>query len=67
MKIRIDDIQILRAIAAMAVLFFHAEREIFSVSGTVFGRIFVNVAWLGQIGVDVFFVISGFIVFFVHH
>jgi len=28
MRKHIDDIQILRAVAAMAVLFFHAEREL---------------------------------------
>ena len=64
---RIDDIQILRALAAMAVLFFHVEREIFTTTDTGLGRLFADVAWLGQVGVDIFFVISGFIMFFVHH
>lgn len=67
MKRHIDDIQILRAVAAIAVLFFHLEREISGSRPGAFGTTFVDVAWLGQVGVDIFFVISGFIMYFVHY
>jgi exopolysaccharide production protein ExoZ len=50
----------------MAVLFFHVERELFSARPGAFGSLFVDFAWLGQVGVDIFFVISGFIMYFVH-
>ena len=46
----IKNLQILRAIAAMLVVFFHCD--------------FLNVK-IGQFGVDIFFVISGFIISFV--
>ena len=42
-----SDIQVLRGIAVLAVLLFHASERIFP---------------LGYLGVDVFFVISGFVV-----
>jgi len=65
-KKHINDIQILRAVAAMAVLFYHVERELSSTHSGEIGPLFVDIAWLGQAGVDVFFVISGFIMYFVH-
>lgn len=66
MQKHIDDIQILRALAAMAVLFFHVERELSGGHPALFPTLFVDAAWLGQAGVDIFFVISGFIMYFVH-
>lgn len=51
----------------MAVLLFHVERELNSIHPSVFGALFVDAAWLGQVGVDIFFVLSGFIMYFVHH
>ncbi|HWY63121.1 MAG TPA: acyltransferase [Rhizomicrobium sp.] len=50
-----------RAVAAMAVVFFHAD----GVAGQFHGPDF---AWMyfGQLGVDFFFVLSGFIIFFAH-
>ena len=66
MKKHIDDIQVLRAVAALAVLFFHIEREISSARTGAFSDLFMDAAWLGQVGVDIFFVISGFIMYFVH-
>lgn len=67
MQKHLDDIQILRAVAAIAVLFFHVERELSRGHPSLFTPLFVNSAWLGQAGVDIFFVISGFIMYFVHH
>lgn len=60
------DIQMLRAVAAFAVLFFHVEREISRGDPNLFSTFFVSFAWLGQSGVDIFFVISGFIMYHVH-
>ena len=44
---RRHDIQILRGVSVLAVLFFHVNKEVFS---------------FGYLGVDVFFVISGFVI-----
>jgi len=62
--VRLGDLQSLRGIAALMVVLFHAS-EIFKER---FGA-----AWTGNgfragfVGVDVFFVISGFIILWVHH
>jgi len=47
MNLRRNDVQVLRGIALLGVLFFHA-------SGTIFGN--------GYLGVDIFFLISGFVI-----
>ncbi|SMH40668.1 acyltransferase family protein [Mesorhizobium australicum] len=66
MKQQLDEIQILRAVAALAVLVFHTEREIAMLDPVGVIWFLRNAAWLGQFGVDIFFVISGFIMFYVH-
>jgi peptidoglycan/LPS O-acetylase OafA/YrhL len=54
---RIDNLDVLRAVAALAVCFFHFRR------GSMFeGSFYQEVASFGHYGVDVFFVISGFVI-----
>ncbi|MBN8246730.1 MAG: acyltransferase [Verrucomicrobia bacterium] len=61
--VRLGDLQSLRGIAALMVVLFHA--------GEIFKERF-GAAWMGNVfragfvGVDVFFVISGFIILWVH-
>jgi len=65
MRIRMDSIQALRAIAAIAVVFCHAQGHLIGFQK----KYGLGDAWLnlvdpfrvGQCGVDIFFVISGFI------
>jgi exopolysaccharide production protein ExoZ len=59
---RIFSIQSLRFIAALLVVYFHAASEAFLASGDfgVTGRI---VEIVGAVGIDIFFVISGFVIF----
>lgn len=60
---KLDSLQWARALAAVSVCLFHAaERTGKSVSAPEFSRFFES----GKLGVDLFFVISGFIIFFVH-
>jgi len=62
--VRLADLQSLRGIAALMVVLFHAG-EIFRER---FGALWMgNVFRAGFVGVDVFFVISGFIILWVHH
>lgn len=58
MKNQIVSIQILRAIAAWLVVMHHFGKELTSSFGNFFEQ-------QGNFGVDIFFVISGFIIFFV--
>ncbi len=66
MKRQLDDIQMLRAVAAIAVLVYHTERELLALHPGDIAVLFTGVAWIGQFGVDIFFVISGFIMYYVH-
>lgn len=63
---KILSLEALRGIAALLVLLFHASQavDIFTQTET---KIFKNFFSLGTKGVDLFFVLSGFIIFFVHH
>ncbi|MGE0313668.1 MAG: acyltransferase family protein [Lautropia sp.] len=61
---RVDAIQWLRGMAAMLVVFDHAALlalENAPQAGGAWRLQWFNLAWLGGIGVDVFFVISGFV------
>lgn len=60
---KIESLQLIRAVAAIAVVFFHATILIAERSGIApFGNVFIT----GNRGVDLFFVLSGFIIATVH-
>jgi exopolysaccharide production protein ExoZ len=58
-RLKLDSIQYLRAIAAIAVVFGHGSTSLFAN-----GRALIPLAQIGAKGVDLFFVISGFLMFF---
>ncbi|MEM8322497.1 acyltransferase, partial [Morganella morganii] len=58
-KKNLDYIQALRAIAAMLVVLCHARDFL---KGTEYEKIAHNLFWPGAFGVDLFFIISGFII-----
>ena len=57
---RYDSLQVLRALAALGVVAFHTEGDV-GKSGWV-PHLFQHASRYGEIGVDVFFVISGFVI-----
>lgn len=62
---RLDSVQALRGLAAIAVVFFHAHQ--FELDGRYFGRPPMGGFWAwGLHGIDLFFVISGFVIAHVH-
>ena len=67
MRNRLKTLQALRAFAAMAVVFYHtiAATDHAYPDGTIPDSL-MNIGWLGGFGVDVFFVISGFIMMYAH-
>ncbi len=63
---KIESIQILRGLAALLVVFLHACHD---VSHKIVNSIilnFYNLSLFGGIGIDIFFIISGFIMIFIH-
>ncbi|MFZ4704061.1 MAG: acyltransferase family protein, partial [Candidatus Methylumidiphilus sp.] len=56
----IHNIQMLRAVAAVMVFAFHADAHYKAMGGGV--NLFSSLASIGYSGVDIFFVISGFVV-----
>jgi peptidoglycan/LPS O-acetylase OafA/YrhL len=54
---RLQNLDIFRAVAALAVCFFHFQRESLT-GGTLYEKIFQY----GHYGVDIFFVISGYVI-----
>jgi peptidoglycan/LPS O-acetylase OafA/YrhL len=62
---RFESIQALRALAALGVVAFHTNGNVLAYGW--FPHFFARVSRFGEIGVDVFFVISGFIMVFVTH
>ena len=58
---QIINIQFLRAIAALLVVFYHTSAHFFVVGGDTSGNIFSFISTFGYVGVDIFFVISGYI------
>ena len=55
------NIQFLRAVAALLVVFYHTSQHFFVVGGEHTGNIFSFLSQIGYMGVDIFFVISGYI------
>lgn len=68
MRERLYAIQALRALAALAVVTYHSIETVSRAlpSGTV-NLTVMDLGWLGNFGVDVFFVISGFIMIYSHY
>lgn len=64
---KIISIQILRGIAASLVVFLHVMADIGLKTNTSSFINFYNLKAFGDIGVDIFFVISGFIMVLVHY
>jgi len=62
MKARLDQLQVLRAYAAMVVVIAHIFHELDPVFGT---QMFDNMWYDLRSGVDIFFVLSGFIIVYV--
>ncbi len=58
---KIVNVQFLRAIAALSVVIYHTSAHYFAVGGETSGNIFSYMSQIGYAGVDIFFVISGYI------
>ena len=56
---KLDNIQVLRGIAAIAVIYFHVSHNLNDSEYNA--PVFLFLAKIGYFGVDIFFVISGFI------
>ena len=66
MKRQIVSIQYLRGIAALLVVFYHVLQDIGRYSENSYFLNFYKLKYFGQVGVDIFFVISGFVMMYVH-
>lgn len=63
LKTKIASLEACRGLAAVLVVLYHASGSMFEV---YFGYPSVNWFWFGHAGVDFFFVLSGFIILYVH-
>lgn len=65
MRDRLDLVQLARAVAALMVVLFHAGGAI--AAEKYFGfSIFTQISKFGKYGVEFFFVLSGFIIYYIH-
>lgn len=63
----INSIQVLRGIAALLVVLIHIIHDVnIKTNSSIIGN-FYNIENFGNIGVDLFFVISGFIMIYIHY
>lgn len=62
---RLDSIQVLRAIAALLVVFCHAATEVGGGHAALAPQLWPLVNAKGQFGVDIFFVVSGFVMMYI--
>jgi len=62
-RVRLVGVEVARGVAACLVVFYHAARHIAKDTG---GLPFGPISQFGHAGVDFFFVLSGFIILFVH-
>lgn len=60
---KLDLIEVIRGVAAVAVVLYHVARHLDSVTGQ---RLFTRLFQFGHAGVDLFFVLSGFIILYIH-
>lgn len=63
-RMKLSGVEASRGVAAVLVVLYHAALHI---EAHVGGRIAYGIAHFGHAGVDFFFVLSGFIISFVHH
>ncbi len=61
MKLKLQLLQVLRGVAASIVVLYH----LCATTQTYFKDNFLNIHW-GWVGVDLFFILSGFIITFIH-
>jgi len=67
MNHKIINIQFLRAFAALLVVFYHTSQHYFAIGGEHTGNFFSFMSQIGYAGVDIFFVISGYIMWYTTH
>ena len=67
MNQKIINIQFLRAFAALLVIFYHTSQHYFAIGGEHSGNFFSFMSQIGYAGVDIFFVISGYIMWYTTH
>lgn len=63
-RVRLNGVEAGRGVAALLVVFYHTALH---VEGNVGGSLLWRLPHFGHAGVDFFFVLSGFIITFVHH
>jgi peptidoglycan/LPS O-acetylase OafA/YrhL len=61
-KTRLLELDGIRGIAISAVFLFHLSQFSHQINGTLFGKIVIAACDLGWVGVDLFFVLSGFLI-----